>query len=262
MQGADVSRETIGAKGSRMSEGSGSNTIDIVAIDGPGGVGKSSTAKRLAALLGYHFLSSGMIYRAMAWFLLGQGWRRDTPLDLAPLQALKLAVNGQGRVFANGVDISAYLAGEEISAAASLISPVPAVRERANALQRETVAAIARDRSFPGVILEGRDIGTVVFPEARHKFFLTAREDVRADRRFKEQAAAEPSTDRESVQKALQERDARDAGRKVAPLVPAADARIVDTSRLTLDEVVALLLGAIRGQEGSAPPAPIKPTVA
>jgi len=188
-----------------------------------------------------------MIYRAMVWHLLSHGWNgMQETADVASLEHLRLSVDTRGEVWLNGRNLAGELRTEAVSAGASVISAIPAVRELSNRVQRETVAAIGRDKAFPGVILEGRDIGTVVFPAARHKFFLTAREDVRARRRFLELEAKQPGADKGEVQRALRERDARDTGRAVAPLVPAADARIVDTSDLSLDQVVDKLLGMVR----------------
>jgi cytidylate kinase len=229
--------------------------VDLIAIDGPAGVGKSTIARGLAARLGYYFLSSGMIYRAMAWHLMQNGWKPDVaPLSAAGavqlleqgLEGLAVRVTADSRIVANGRDVTDELRSEAVSAAASLISTLPAVRERSNRVQRDTVAAIGAARSFPGVILEGRDIGTVVFPDAPHKFFLTAQAEIRAERRFAEQRAAHPELTLDGVRESMRERDARDEGRAVAPLVPAPDARIVDTSHLNVEQVLERMLDELR----------------
>lgn len=221
-------------------------SVPVIAIDGPAGVGKSTVSKRVAAQLGYYFLSSGMIYRAMAWYLLQRGWTEQSAPDVGLLEDLALRVDAKGDVWVNGRNVTAELAAERISQCASIISTVFAIRDRSNGVQRDTVATIGKERTFPGVVLEGRDIGTVVFPDARHKFFLTADEDIRAERRFKEVAAKQPNANRDTVLQAMQERDRRDSSRDIAPLVAAKDARVVDTSRLTLDEVVQQLLTVVQ----------------
>jgi cytidylate kinase len=226
--------------------------VEVIAIDGPAGVGKSTTAQRLAERLGYYFLSSGMIYRAMAWHLLGRGWRVESgapPPEQVQrdLASLEVQVAPGGRIEAAGRDVTDALRGETVSQAASVLSALPAVRAHSNAIQRRTVAGIAAAGSYPGVVLEGRDIGTVVFPDAAHKFFLTATEAVRAQRRFAEHRSGESWTTLGAVQKSLQERDARDSGRAVAPLVPAPDARIVDTSDLTVEQVLERILADLKG---------------
>ena len=226
--------------------------VHVIALDGPAGVGKSTTAKRLAERLGYYFFSSGMIYRAMAWHLLSQGWRAESgapPAERleAALATLDVNVTAGGRVWVGGRDVTEALRDDAVSHAASVLSAVPAVRARSNLIQRNTVARIGATGAYPGVVLEGRDIGTVVFPEARHKFFLTAREEVRAQRRFAEQRETDPGASLGTVRNALQERDARDSGRAIAPLVPAPDARIVDTSDLNLEQVLDRILTDLKG---------------
>ena len=225
----------------------GSDGFAVVALDGPGGVGKSSTARALAQRLGYFFLSSGQIYRALAWLALQRGWQPGPPPPPGLLDDTQVEVQGDGTLRVNGEAVGAALNTDAISRATSVLSTVPAVRALSNRVQRETVAALARSGQFPGVILEGRDIGTVVFPDARHKFFVTASTAVRAERRYKELAGSDPTVTREAVTRALEERDRRDAERDIAPLRPAPDAVRVDTSELTLDEVVERLVRAVRG---------------
>lgn len=216
--------------------------MEIIAIDGPGGVGKSTVARALGEALGYYFLSTGMIYRAMAWQMMESGWRAgDTPRPEA-LDDFAMRIDGSGALWVNGNTVSTDLTTEEISSAASVISAVPEIRGRSNEVQRETVRRIAEEASFPGVILEGRDIGTVVFPQATHKFFLTASETLRAERRFREKQEKTPHLTLDGVQAALRERDQRDATREAAPLRVAEDAVEVDTSELSIQEVVETLL--------------------
>ena len=219
--------------------------MEIIAIDGPGGVGKSTVARALGESLGYYFLSTGMIYRAMAWLLIENGWNPGAPLPMDALEAFSLRIDGDGGLWVNSGKVLADLGSEEISAAASIISSDPKIRDRSNDVQRLTVRRIEEEASFPGVILEGRDIGTVVFPDATHKFFLTASEAVRAARRFKEKQGENPGLRLEAVQAGLRERDQRDETREVAPLRAADDAIQVDTSELSMNEVVETLLEAV-----------------
>ncbi len=229
-----------------------SSEFQIIAIDGPGGVGKSSLAKILAERLGFYFLSTGLIYRAMAWFLGRGGWRPQEPpgspppARLAELDGFSLRIEGEGRILVNGEAVEDDLHGEEISRATSILSAIPEVRERANSVQRETVGRIQREGSHAGVILEGRDIGTVVFPDASHKIFLTADEAVRAERRFAEKERENPGLTRQAVLGGLRERDERDSTREVAPLAAAEDAITIDTSHLDLKEVTSKVLEIVK----------------
>lgn len=219
----------------------------LIAIDGPSGVGKSTTAQRLAERLGLFFLSSGRIYRALAWYALQRGWQGEPPIDPALLDDVQVQVDASGKMAVNGLSVSlAALGTESVSRATSILSAVPEIRERANRVQRDTVADIRRYARFPGVILEGRDIGTVVFPDATHKFFLTASPRERARRRHAELAAMQPSLTLDEVAQSIEERDRRDSTREIAPLRPAADACVIDTTQRSLEEVVALLAGQVR----------------
>ena len=210
----------------------------VIAMDGPGGVGKSTTARALAERLGFFFLSTGLIYRAMAWQLLRSGWIPGQSPSPAVLETLSISVDKEGGVCVNGHAAGEALGSDEISGAASQISSLPEVRELSNRIQRETVAGIANDGAFSGVILEGRDIGTVVFPDADYKFFITADPAIRAKRRHAELIRNQPDITLEEVTEALRERDQRDETRELAPLKPAVDAREIDTSSQTLAEVV------------------------
>ena len=222
--------------------------FQVIALDGPGGVGKSTTARALARRLGFFFLSSGQIYRALAWSALRAGWSPGRPLPPALLRDVRVEVGADGGLSVDGEAVGAALHTDEIAQATSLLSTLPAVRERSNRLQRETVAGLARAGHFAGVILEGRDIGTVVFPEARHKFFVTAPIAVRAERRYRELVQRDPTVTLESVAEALAERDRRDEERALAPLKPAPDALIVDTAAASLEEVVERLARIVREQ--------------
>lgn len=219
--------------------------MEIIAIDGPGGVGKSTLMRRLAERLGYFALSSGLIYRCMAWHLLRSGWLTGASVPLERLGGFAMDIGRDGRPAVNGRPVEADLGAEAIGQAASVISAVPAVREIANAAQRETAARMGRDGGFSGMVIEGRDIGTVVFPDAAHKFFMLATPAERARRRWLELRERDPALTLETVRRSLAERDARDESREVAPLMPAADAVLLDTSALTIEQVLAAMLKAI-----------------
>lgn len=230
----------------------------VIALDGPGGVGKSTVGRRLAERLGYFFLSSGWIYRAMAWWLVRRGWQPDAPPEPERLAGLALHVDRQGALHVDGRAVgAAELGAETVSALASRLSTESAVRARANALQRQVVAEMVEGAGYPGVVLEGRDIGTVVFPRARGKVFLTASDEVRARRRWEELRQREPGLRLADVLAALRERDERDRSRAVAPLVAAADALVIDTGERDVAAVVEEILrrlGADRGPAASDVP--------
>lgn len=219
--------------------------FEVIALDGPGGVGKSTTARVLARRLGYFFLSSGQIYRALAWYALQRGWGPGRPLESSLLDSVRIDVQPDGGLRVNGEAVGGALNTDAISRATSVLSTEPAVRTLCNRVQRDTVEAMRRAGQVRGVILEGRDIGTVVFPDARHKFFVTASRDERARRRHRELAASDPGITLDAVRTALDERDRRDSERDVAPLRPAPDAEVVDTSALSLEQVVERLAAAV-----------------
>lgn len=206
----------------------------IVAIDGPGGAGKSTVARKLASELGFTYLNTGAMYRAVALTVREAGIKPDDPqLDekiRKLLKSISMDFNGD-RVMLNGREVSAQIVGPEISDLASTYSTLPIVREKMRELQR------AAGRSG-GVVMEGRDIGTVVFPDAEFKFYLDADPKVRAERRFAELNAKGATPQRDEVLHQLNERDRRDIDREHAPLRRADDAIVIDTSALTIDEVV------------------------
>lgn len=214
----------------------------IIAIDGPAGVGKSTVAKLLAARLGFLYLDTGALYRAVAWKVLRSNL---LPADQEAVAQLLAATSiqmhfqkGGMTVLVDGRDVTHELRSPEVSASASIISAIPAVREWLLPVQRQ----IGERGS---VVAEGRDIGTRVFPSARLKFFLDADATVRADRRHQELVAAGHCGPMEKTYQDLSHRDARDRTRAAAPLIAAADARHIDTSTLNIDEVVEQMMAAV-----------------
>jgi len=220
----------------------------IIAIDGPVGAGKSTVAERLARALGFEYVNTGAMYRAVAVAARAAGIDADDPEAERKLDQLLAGTRidfSDGRVSLNGRDITAEIGSPEIGESASRLSTLRVVRERMRDLQR---AAGARG----GVVMEGRDIGTAVFPDAEFKFFLDASPEVRAERRWRELAARGVKITREEVLAQLLERDRRDRERELAPLIPAPDAIVIDASRLGVDEVVALMVQHIKARGGAS----------
>ncbi|MDH4224917.1 MAG: (d)CMP kinase [Deltaproteobacteria bacterium] len=225
----------------------------IITLDGPGGSGKSTIAQALAKKMGYYFLSTGLIYRTLAWHLSGLGWDGVSPVDPVWLNGFHMKVDSQGRVHVNGKVVEVHLHEDAISRLASVVSTQPLVRERSNRIQREIAQGIEQDNSFSGMVIEGRDSGTVVFPQAGAKFFITASPEERARRRFEDLVRLDPSTRFEAVLEGLRERDKRDAEREIAPLKPAVDAIVVDTSTLSFEEVLKDIAGRLARLSRQAP---------
>ena len=221
-------------------------TLTIIAIDGPAGVGKTSVSKRIAEELGYYFFSSGLIYRVIAWQLLKTGWHSNAGNVLEHLGNFALSIGEGGVVVLNETPITADLHDEAISKAASELSALIEIRTLSNQVQKDTVTRIEKEGTYPGVVLEGRDIGTVVFPDANRKIFLTASEKVRAERRILERSEVASEREKQAVQSAIRERDERDQTRAIAPLKPAEDAHVIDTGSFTLEEVVQKVLGILK----------------
>jgi cytidylate kinase len=209
----------------------------IIAIDGPAGSGKSSTAREVARRLGFHHVDSGAFYRALTWSALRAGIPADRFASLEPQALDRFGVraepHGHGfRMFADDRDIDAEIREPEINANVSAMARVPAVRDWLNRRLRD--AATRAD-----VVVDGRDIGTVVFPDADLKVFLVANPDTRARRRLAERGALAPSADEVAAEvERLLERDRMDSEREVAPLVQADDAIAIDTSNLDFDAQV------------------------
>lgn len=220
----------------------------VVAIDGPVGAGKSTVAARLARALGFEYVNTGAMYRAVALAARAAAIGADDPAAERKLGALlaraRIDFSG-GRISLDGRDVSGEIAAPEVGELASRLSTLGAVRARMRELQRA-----AGERG--GVVMEGRDIGTAVFPDAECKFFLDASAEVRAERRFLELRARGVEIARDQVLAQLLERDRRDRGRELAPLKPAADAMVVDSSALDIDAVVALMVERVRARRGAA----------
>lgn len=206
----------------------------VVAIDGPVGAGKSTVARRLAEVLGFEYVNTGAMYRAVAIAARDAGISADDPEAERKLDPLlkKIRIEfSNGRIMLDGRDISDEIGSPEISESASRLSTLGVVRARMRELQRA-----AGERG--GVVMEGRDIGTAVFPDAEFKFFLDASPEVRAERRWRELTAHGVKITREEVLAQLHERDRRDRGRELAPLKPAPDAIMIDASALSVAQVV------------------------
>jgi cytidylate kinase len=211
--------------------------VKVIAIDGPAGSGKSTVAKRLAQRLGLDYLDTGAMYRAVTFAALRRG---IDPADAEPVVMLAKAVEMEvtdGIVRVDGVDASIEIRGPEVSRAVSIVAANPGVREELVRRQREWAA------EHGGGVVEGRDIGSVVFPDASFKAYLTARPDVRASRR----AAEVQDLDYETVASDMARRDALDSGREASPLLKADDALEVDTSDLGVEEIVDGLVRRIGG---------------
>lgn len=205
--------------------------LPLIALDGPSGVGKSTTARRVAERLGWQYLDTGAMYRAATLAVLRAGVDLDDPAALEALLAGLDLAQHQGRMFLGGEDVSAAIRGPEVTRGVSPVSANPRVREVLVGQQRR-IGASGR------WVVDGRDIGTVVFPRACCKVFLTASPEARARRRFLElQAKGQPPAFDE-VLADLQRRDFADSSRAVAPLQKATDADELDSSDLSLDQVV------------------------
>lgn len=209
-------------------------TAPIVAIDGPAGAGKSTVARQLARRLGFSIIDTGAIYRsvALAARRAGVAWEDDEGLGRLLDAGLGLSLAGD-RVLLRGEDVSEAIRTPEMSRGASVVSARPVVRQKLLGLQRELGAKAPR-----GAVLEGRDIGTVVFPEADVKFFLTASDEARAQRRHAELAGKGVPVPLPEVLADQRRRDKDDTERTLAPLRAAPDALVVDTTGLDLDQVV------------------------
>jgi CMP/dCMP kinase len=213
----------------------------IITIDGPAGAGKSSVAKLLASRLGFRFLDTGAMYRAVALAGMRKGLDWDQPGDLAELaKQSKLRIEGE-RIFLDGEDVSEAIRTTEVTAVTRYAADNPAVRAQLVELQRRTAAG-------QNIVTEGRDQGTVAFPDAECKIFLTASPEERARRRLNELLAKNEPVALEQVLAAQNRRDLEDSRRRIGPLLPAADAIEVCTDGLSLEKTVATLEAIVRGK--------------
>lgn len=208
----------------------------VIAMDGPSGTGKSSVSRRLATRLGAQYLDTGAMYRAATLRVLRAGIElTDTAAIAAAVKELPLSIGTEPSrevIELDGEDVASEIRGDAVTKAVSAVSAVPEVRELLVAMQRD-ITAVARR-----IVVEGRDIGTVVLPTADAKIYLTASAEARAHRRNQQNIAEGRGDDYAGVLADVQRRDTLDSTRKVSPLRPAADAVLVDTSELSMDEVI------------------------
>jgi len=212
----------------------------VIAIDGPSASGKGTIASRVAGILGFHYLESGALYRLVALIALREGLEEEGAIARAA-EAMDVSFLGE-EIFLEDQEVSLQVRHEQVGTRASEVARMPAVR----------TALLKRQRAFrrpPGLVADGRDMATVVFPGADLKIFLTARPEIRAERRYKQLIDKGIAANLSSLSRDLEERDARDRNRPVAPLVPASDSQVLDSSALSIDEVVGRIVGWFREKE-------------
>ena len=220
----------------------------VVAVDGPAGTGKSTVSRGLARALGARYLDTGAMYRIATLAVLRSGVDLSDPEAIAAAADVPISVGydpDHDRDYLGGEDVSAEIRGDEVTRTVSAVSAVPAVRARLVGLQRELAAG------SDSVVVEGRDIGSVVLPDADLKIFLTASAETRARRRNNQNVRAGLPDDYPTVLADVRRRDHLDSTRAVSPLRPAEDAVIVDTSDMTQDQVVAHLLDLVEQRSGA-----------
>lgn len=217
--------------------------MTAIAIDGPAGAGKSTIARRAAKQLGFIYVDTGALYRAIGLFMLNQGVNPEDSGAVCPLlKEVSVSLtyeNGEQKVILCGEDVSGKIRSEEVSMASSKVSAIPEVREFLFSLQQ----GIAKTHN---VVMDGRDIGTVVLPDAQVKIFLTASAEIRAKRRYDEMLQKGMKANYEDVLKDLKQRDYNDTHRAIAPLKAAEGAILVDTTNINLEQSVELLVSTIK----------------
>ncbi len=220
------------------------NPVPVIAIDGPSASGKGTVAQIVAEKLGYHYLDSGALYRivALAAFELGIDWQAED--DIAKLVSQLSIKFEHGETYLNDADVSEKIRTEQMGQGASKVAAHPLVR----------IALVDLQHSFrqaPGLVADGRDMATVIFPDAKIKIFLSASAEVRAERRYKQLINKGLEADYQAILKDLQDRDARDSQRTVAPLQQAPDAILLETSNLSIEQAVNEALQAVSASRKS-----------
>jgi cytidylate kinase len=218
------------------------NSIPVIAIDGPSASGKGTVAQIVAEKLGYHYLDSGALYRIVALAAYEQGIDWNAEQDVAKLVP-RLSIKFQhGEIYLNDADVSEKIRTEQMGQGASKVAAHPLVRLALVDLQHSF-------RKAPGLVADGRDMATVIFPDAKTKIFLTASAEVRAERRYKQFLNKGLEANYQAILKELQDRDARDRQRTVAPLQQAQDACLLETSQLNIEQAVNKVLEAIAANQ-------------
>ena len=216
-------------------------SFKIIAIDGPAGVGKSTIAHKLAAKLSCVYVDTGAMFRCLALSWGKQGCPKSD-LSLQKLGEQTRIYFEDEKTFCDEIDVTDEIRSENISSLASRISLFPSIREVMKKKQRSLVKEECESGNYKGAVLEGRDIGTVVFPDADHKFYVDASPEIRAERRYLQLREQDVDADFQEILSALVERDHQDKSRSIAPLRAAEDAIIIDTGNMSIDEVMHHLL--------------------
>ena len=220
------------------------NPVPVITLDGPSASGKGTVAERVARALGFHFLDSGALYRLTALAAMKAGVPLDDEAGVAAQAAALPARFRDGRVWLGDDDVTEAIRAEAVGVGASKIAALPAVR----------AALMDRQRAYrqtPGLVADGRDMGTVIFPDAATKVFLTASAEARAERRYKQLIEKGNSASLSALVADMQARDARDTARAVAPLKPAPDALLLDTTHMDIEAAVQAVLAHHRAQQGN-----------